>query len=394
MSSHPRRRRAARAGIVLAATVAAAACAATPASAAFIAFGSDLTAPANRSDPHPVDTAFWQLSLPDGSSGAAPAGGQIVQIKLKGIALPAEPGSSSPANCGAGTASCPYNIIHFQRLAPQPGGTVQAQATAGNQLIPYSGDPNQITTYNMVPANLCIAQGDYLSFADAGGFTNADPMGYPNGVNYQVFSSTPGASTAQQVFGDPNVHAPTTLAGTELLLQAVVATGPDASGLCPGGQINGAGHPAPPGITVGSPGGTTPPGGTAPPPKTTRSGGPHVRLARHRARLNRHRRVRLKLVCPPGDGPYTGRVKLRTLGRHRTTLGAWALSCSANSRTRVSLKVSRRRYRRALRGRHRQRAKAVIGVRNATGTRGVTRTRLRLVVARPRHHAHHRRHAH
>ena len=55
------------------------------ASAAVVDFGSDLSAPANVSEAHGADTAFWGLSV-KGKNNSVPASGQIkVTLALTGI---------------------------------------------------------------------------------------------------------------------------------------------------------------------------------------------------------------------------------------------------------------------------------------------------------------------
>jgi hypothetical protein len=82
--------------------------------------GSDLSQPANASSQHPIDTALWNLALarPFPASAAMPADGQIVAVRVKGIAV--QPPGAPP----------PLTQIHFQDLQPQPDGSVFVAASS------------------------------------------------------------------------------------------------------------------------------------------------------------------------------------------------------------------------------------------------------------------------
>jgi hypothetical protein len=205
-----------------------------PGRAAIVTFGSTLAAPATLAEAHGADAAFWPAAIAGGPTFQAPASGQIVAIRLKGIAQ---------ANTQPG-ASPPLTQVHFQDLRPQPNGAVQVVVTTGAFNVPAAGDPNQVSTFQ--PVNFCVAQGDFVDFNDEGGF---DPTFYPNGVPFQVFGRVAGSDTNffTQNAGTLNgaTFAPTppsggTLQGEELLLQVDLATGPDATPLCPGGGAGGA----------------------------------------------------------------------------------------------------------------------------------------------------------
>jgi hypothetical protein len=184
-----------------------------------------------------ADTALWNAALANGSP-AAPASGQVVGVSLKGCAKPALGG---PA---------PLTQIHFQDLVPQAGGGVKVNVTTQPFEIPVCGeggaDATTVTTYQ--PTNFCVHQGDYVDFNDEGGFVPNDPLAYPAGVPYQVIGAVAGATAdsfiANNGVGNGAVFSPAVVTDRngfaanvheELLLQATLATGPDATPLCPGG---------------------------------------------------------------------------------------------------------------------------------------------------------------
>jgi hypothetical protein len=104
--------------------------------------------------------------------------------------------------------------------------------------------PATITPFN--PENMCVAAGDYVGFNDEGGF---DSRAYPSGVPYQVIGSVGGSRMFSFVRnngtnngsvmrpGDTTNHDGFAAnPGEELMMQTVLATGPDATPLCPGGS--------------------------------------------------------------------------------------------------------------------------------------------------------------
>src|SRR3954452_6480233 len=195
----------------------------TAASAAVIDVGSDLSAPANVSEAHGADTAFWGLSV-KGKDNHVPASGQITEIRLKGTALP---------SLQAG-APAPLNEVHIQVIHPQPNGSVTVSLSTDPFYVPIGGNPNQFSKYH--PAgSLCAEKGDYLTFNDEGGF---NPPFFPEGVPFQVFSNVPGSTTAQYSRDNgTNIGATFTgspKAGQELLMQMTLTTGYDASTVCGG----------------------------------------------------------------------------------------------------------------------------------------------------------------
>jgi hypothetical protein len=189
----------------------------TAAEAGTIHFGSDLSAPANKIEAHPVDSAFWAKALPGGLRVRAPARGRVSTIKLKGSVVRHD-------------GATPVTLVHFQILHPTSNGKVQVKLTSGNFHVPVGGDPNRISTFH--PVNLCAKQGDYVSFTDVGGYK---PPHYPHGTPFRVFSSVPdavtnffskagGTNNGKSFKGAPHQ-------GEELLMRMTLLTGQDA-GYC------------------------------------------------------------------------------------------------------------------------------------------------------------------
>lgn len=185
-----------------------------------------------------ADTALWNARLPAGVP-AAPASGQVVSVSLGG--------------CAKQDGPPPLTQIHFQTLSPQPAGSVKVELTSQSFEIPVCGvggaSGSTVSTYK--PTNLCIAQGDYVAFNDEGGFV-PNPSGlppYPSGVPYMVIG-TAGGSTMDSFIRNNDVGNGATFSpsdttnhdgfasnrGEELMLQATLATGPDATPVCPGGR--------------------------------------------------------------------------------------------------------------------------------------------------------------
>ena len=149
-----------------------------------IRFGSDLKAPANLAETHPVDSAFWQTAFPDGRQVTAPAKGKVATVKIKGTAIKHD-------------GKAPVTLFHFQVLHHIAGGKVKVSLTSGGFHVPVGGDPNRITTFH--PVNLCVKKGDSVSFSDVGGYNHKH---YPNGTPFQVFSSVVGHGAAHHRHGD------------------------------------------------------------------------------------------------------------------------------------------------------------------------------------------------
>jgi hypothetical protein len=184
-----------------------------------------------------ADTALWNTQLASGAP-TAPASGQVVSVSLEGCAH-----SNGPA---------PLTQIHFQSLSPQPGGGGKVELTSQAFEIPVcgSGGASGSTVSTYQPTNLCVEEGDYVAFNDEGGFVGAQngPPPYPAGVPYMVIGSVAGSSLdsfiANNGVGNGATFSPNETsandgfavnAGEELMLQATLATGPDATPICPGG---------------------------------------------------------------------------------------------------------------------------------------------------------------
>jgi len=300
---------------------------------------------------HGVDAAFWGLALPGGRGTIVPSSGQITTIRLKGTAVP----SSAPG------APPPLTDVHFQVLHPRADGAVTVSLTSQPFKIPSGGDPNRITSYR--PVNLCAAAGDYVAFNDSGGF---EPTYYPQGVPYRVFSQVPGASTGFFSKGNGTNNGATFSGarheGQELLMQMDLATGPDATPICPGN------------------------GTAAPPDSGTPAPYRGLVVPRQTARVSRGV-GRIRLRCPStalrrcvGTLTLTSRHRI---GAKRRTL----------SRARVSIrrgKVAKVRFRltkgaaRLLRRRGSLAATARAVVRDGTRARRTTSARIRLQQVRRR----------
>jgi hypothetical protein len=188
-----------------------------------------------------ADTALWN------PSAGASAAGQVTSVRLEGCAQ--RPPGAPP----------PLTQIHFQDLVPQPGGGVKVHVTTQAFDLPVCGEngANGTTTSTFTPTNFCVNQGDFVDFNDEGGFvpSSSGPPPYPAGVPYMVIGAV-GGSTMDSFIRNNGVgngadFSPrdttyhdgfATNPGEELLLQATLATGPDATPLCPGAT---AGVPAP-----------------------------------------------------------------------------------------------------------------------------------------------------
>ncbi len=210
--------------------------------------------------PHDAaDAVFWNTTIPGGSN-TAPAGGQVLQIKVKGCAIE---DTTAPSQLSQGA---PVNTINFQVVTPTPNigpGTVATANIAPYLQMPFcsnSADPttgaistSTVTTYE--PVHTCISPGQEVAFYDIGGFIS-DSSGhywYPQGVPFDVIAPVKGAAMNSFVDAigqteyapgvtttDPN---PATAgfgaeANQEVMLQVIMGTGDDAYGLCPGGKAN------------------------------------------------------------------------------------------------------------------------------------------------------------
>lgn len=317
--------------------------AAAGASAATTTFGSSLAVPATKDTANDLaysgsnvalpestfhvahdgaDTALWNVQLASGSP-SAPASGQITSVSIEGCAQ-----SKGPA---------PLTQIHFQDLRPQSGGAVQVNVTSQAFEIPVCGqgaDGSTITPYQ--PTNFCVTQGDYVDFNDEGGFVpNPDgPPPYPAGVPYMVIGSVPGASMDSFIRnggvnngatfspGDTSYHDGfASNPGEELMLQATLATGADASPLCPGGTKGVSTRKLPP-----------------PHPVFPAVSLPHPQLDG----VNSHGIVEVAAFCH-SSGPCDGALTLRSHAHHGSSavwLGQAAFSLPSHRTGKVSVHLS------------------------------------------------------
>jgi hypothetical protein len=170
--------------------------------------------------PEPVDTAFWLTARKGGGSAAIHATGLVHLIRLRGCARPGASGQ------------LPLTQIHFQTLAPGPGGAVIVKITTGPLDVPVCGhgaSPSTLTAFN--PGNLCVVKGDYVDFNVEGGYA----PGFPHGVRYEVFGRAAGAVTDSFTNGSGTNNGATLTgiphAGVRLLIALVIGTGRSA-GVC------------------------------------------------------------------------------------------------------------------------------------------------------------------
>jgi hypothetical protein len=324
------RRRRAYALLALCATGAAVAAAPATSQAAVLTFGSQMSVPATMETAHSLsypaghdgaDTALWNVSQAAGTP-AAPADGQVLSLTLEGCAQPAPHGPS------------PLTQIHFQALVPQPGEAVRVAVTTQAFDIPVCGvnGASGMTKTTYQPINFCVARGDYVDLNDEGGF---DPRSYPNGVPYQVIGSVTGSTVDSFIrSGGTNNGAILSPAdttshdgfaanqGRELMLQARLGTGPDATPLCPGGTAGQA-------------------------PTRARSRGPAVSLHPQTDGVNRRRYVRLALYCSQ-PRPCRGSVTLlsatggSSASGQPMSLGGTTFTAPARRTAKVALRITPR----------------------------------------------------
>jgi len=285
-----------------------------------VTYGSDLKAPATIAEAHQADAAFWPTVI-GGQDPGAPDTGQIVEIRLKGTVLQ-EPGAHTP-----------LNEVHFQHLVRHADGSVTESQTTAPMYVPYSGDPNQITTYR--PENLCVKQGDIIDFNDEGGWAYngkdapLDYDHYKNGAAFQVFGAVRDTATAwfskdSATFGGmtwaPSAPLGGLKQGQELLMQLVLATGPDV------------------GIPCNNFNGVTPARSVTPPPPPA----PRVMKIRPQASHVTSRRAVGPMVYCPGKGPAcTGTGTLAYRGK---VIASGAFSGAGPKTLRIPMRLPARVY--------------------------------------------------
>jgi hypothetical protein len=326
------------------------------ATAATMTFGSPLAVPATKDTandlgyagsnialpgsvfhiPHDgADTALWNAQQAAGSP-TAPVGGQVTSVRLEGCAR-----SNGPA---------PLTQIHFQALTPLPGGGARVALTSQAFDIPVcgSGGARGSTVTSYEPTDLCVSAGDYVDFNDEGGFVGAGAglPPYPAGVPYMVIGAV--SRSIMDSFVDNNgvgngaAFSPGETSnhdgfaaniGEEVMLQATLATGPDASADCPGGTRGlRPPHPTFPALSIPTP---------------------------QLDGMNAYGVVGVALYCHAAAGcPGTVTLRLRT---HRDPAGIWlgaatfTLAAHHTGHVRVHLSaLARRMVRRAGSGLHMQ----------------------------------------
>jgi hypothetical protein len=195
------------------------------ASARYYTLGSDLKETPNVVEHHGADSAFWNVKLGSGGMTTAPVGGQVTEVRVKGIVIPDPTGRKNP-----------IPMIHFQTLHPHGDGTFEVELSSAPFYTPIGGDPNTISTYR--PVNMCLHTGDVLDFNDIGG--NEWWWGNYDGMPFLTFARVRGSST--QFYSKNNGtnigsrwQPAQQMEGEELLMQMKFAAGPDATDICPGG---------------------------------------------------------------------------------------------------------------------------------------------------------------
>lgn len=313
---------------------------ATTASAAIYTVGSDLRRSATVAVAHGADTAFWATAIGNRRPVTLARTGQVVEVRLKGTAIP------SPQSRAGGAP--PLTEVHFQSLRPLGNGSVVVINSSQPFNVPASGPRNRISNY--APENMCAEAGDHLAFNDEGGFDPAN--GYPDGVPFQVFARAPGSVTRQYTAdnGTKNgaVFSGFPVSRQELLLEATIATGPDATPLCPGGTLGTTGRRQPP-----------------------QPGGPRIRLA---AQAPRVRAGRVPVFVSCGRNRCSGGLRLRA-ARGGRRIGGARFSIEAFRASAVRVRLSRSARRLAAR-RGGLRVAARVATRNGSAARRLTlRTR-------------------
>ncbi len=182
--------------------------------------GSDLEADAGAKRSAPVDSVYWNTKLASGRV-KSPVKGEVGEVIIKGRINPTGP-------------QPPDVVMHVQVLHPVGGGKVKVTVTSGNLTLPFGGDKNRLSAYDLqaMPARICVKKGDYVALSTSGGFGT----GYEHGAEFQMFGNVAG-SAVKSVTGagrdmDGDVVKGHARQGKELLLQARIKTGKDARPTC------------------------------------------------------------------------------------------------------------------------------------------------------------------
>jgi hypothetical protein len=186
--------------------------------AAVDTIGSDLSGTGTTAIQRTEDTALAQLT---GARAQVPNSGQVVSVDVKG--------------CSAKTAAQnPETAIFVQDLRGS-GGAQEVISTSQQFHLPICGagaDAGTVTTFR--PTDQCVNAGNLVGVV-VGGQT----PGYPQGTEYFVAKSSPGAGLGAfsknfgAVTGARIDLAP--IPDTELLMQARIGSGSDSPSRCPGG---------------------------------------------------------------------------------------------------------------------------------------------------------------
>ncbi|HTZ85678.1 MAG TPA: hypothetical protein VMB05_03330 [Solirubrobacteraceae bacterium] len=181
-----------------------------------------------------ADTALWNFSDASGKR-PVPSTGQAKKIEVEGCAQRAKNGP------------LPLTTVHFQDLSPTSDGGAKVNITSQGFDLPVCGEngagASTVTTF--LPINLCVSAGDYVGLNNSGGYV---PSVYPSGVPYQILGAVTGATTNSFIkdegTGNGSTFSPaitsamdgfTANRNEELMMRVTLATGPDATHICPGG---------------------------------------------------------------------------------------------------------------------------------------------------------------
>jgi hypothetical protein len=258
-----------------------------------------------------ADTAIWNTAVAGGQA-AMPATGQADKILLEGCA---EQAPGGPA---------PLTQIHFQSLAPQPGGGLRVELTSQPYELPVCGQngASGSTVSSYEPINLCVSRGDYVGFNDEGGFVEGF---YRSGVPYEVLGAAKRSALASFLKGGGTdngaIFSPletsamegfSTAGNEELMLQVQLGTGSDARYVCPGGTKD-----APPVLPV-------------------------IHVHPQTDGINRSRIVEVAVYCRPASGcDGTATLTLASLGQSAAhEVGATQFSIPGDNTSHVAIRVS------------------------------------------------------
>jgi hypothetical protein len=206
------------------------------ADAAKLTLGSSLVADATLVESHPRDWMAYPTAQAGGGEFVAPAHGEVSWVDLKGSIIEPSPGYPQP------------NVVMHVVVTRPTGGGDKLMVSTEDLPLPYGGDPNRVSSFNLqaLDARICVEAGDHVALATSGGFGNHFPEygAYPDdfyadGAPFQLFGAVPGSSIG--LFEQPagtdtyqvgDVEQTQAKAGRELLMRVTVGTGPDARWTC------------------------------------------------------------------------------------------------------------------------------------------------------------------